>query len=233
MSLTIAQEAEYVGKDRWKWAVWIDGPDDELAQVDSVAWQLHPTFPKPLRWANDRGNRFRLEATGWGMFEIRATLYNERGQPSGPLRHMLRFERPDQTQAPMRGAPEEQRPRRAFISASLSSAGVVQQLRKGLEEQGYEVTDSNLAAEPGQDWQASVEKAISQSDALLAVVGEGSLSSFLEHEIQLAEAQDKPVIPIVVGNQSLPESLSRHAEFRVKDERELPGVSGMIAGRLR
>lgn len=233
MSLTIAQDAEYIGKDRWKWAVWIDGPDDELDQVDSVAWQLHPTFPKPLRWANDRSNRFRLEATGWGIFEIRATLYNERGQPSSPLRHMLRLERPDQVQAPMRGAPEDQRPRLVFISASLSNAGVVQRLRKGLEEQGYEVMDSNLASDPGDDWQSSVKKAIGRSDALLAVVGEGSLSSFVEDEIQLAEAQDKPVIPIVVGNQGLPESLRRHSEFRVKDQRELPGVSGMIAGRLR
>ena len=82
MSLTIEQEASYVGNGRWKWAVWIEGPETQLDRVDSVAWQLHPTFPEPLRWAENRTDKFRLETNGWGAFEIRATLYDPDGRPA-------------------------------------------------------------------------------------------------------------------------------------------------------
>jgi transcription initiation factor IIF auxiliary subunit len=54
MTLVIRQTASYAGSDaggeRWNWSVWIDGPDAELDQVESVEWVLHPTFPTRSCW---------------------------------------------------------------------------------------------------------------------------------------------------------------------------------------
>ena len=56
MSVNIAQDFEYQGDDWWKWWVWIDGPKEELDQIDHVVYTLHPTFPNPVRIVRDRSS---------------------------------------------------------------------------------------------------------------------------------------------------------------------------------
>ena len=73
-SFQIQQWEHYEGEDWWKWAVWLEGPDDELDQVESVEWILHPTFPNPVRRSMNRDDKFRLETAGWGVFPIRARV---------------------------------------------------------------------------------------------------------------------------------------------------------------
>src|SRR5579864_7608329 len=75
MSLQIRQGFEYQGDDWWRWWVWIDGPDEALDRVDHVVYTLHPTFPNPVRTVGDRASGFRLKATGWGAFKIRAKVH--------------------------------------------------------------------------------------------------------------------------------------------------------------
>lgn len=72
-NLEVRQESEYIANDTWKWAVWLEGPADQLDAVESVVYTLHRSFPNPVRTISNRGNGFRLESTGWGTF----TLYVE------------------------------------------------------------------------------------------------------------------------------------------------------------
>lgn len=94
MTLRIAQDSSYQDEDWWKWSVWIEGPDSELDQVHEVTWVLHRTFPKPVRVLKDRKSHFRLDASGWGVFRIYATLALE-GDKQLELHHDLELRYPD------------------------------------------------------------------------------------------------------------------------------------------
>lgn len=79
MPLEIKQDFEYQGDDWWKWWVWIDGPQDELNQIDHVTYTLHSSFPKPVRKVKDRDSKFLLETFGWGVFRIYASAVHQNG----------------------------------------------------------------------------------------------------------------------------------------------------------
>lgn len=112
MSLKIAQDSEFVDKgswlaegifkredsaDWWKWSVWIEGPEEELDQIDHVVYILHPTFPNPVRTCSDRASKFRLDAFGWGTFRIYAKVISKDGTEL-KLQHDLVLKYPDGTE---------------------------------------------------------------------------------------------------------------------------------------
>ena len=74
MPLSIHQASTYVGGDRWRWSVWLEGPHEELDSIDHVTYILHPTFHEPVREIRDRSPKFRLDTSGWGTFTIHAKL---------------------------------------------------------------------------------------------------------------------------------------------------------------
>ena len=47
--------------------------------VREVEYQLHPTFPNPIRTVDDKESRFALRSRGWGTFPIRITVLLEDG----------------------------------------------------------------------------------------------------------------------------------------------------------
>jgi transcription initiation factor IIF auxiliary subunit len=96
MSLSIQQDAKYLGKDRWEWSVWIDGPSTELDAVERVAYVLHPTFYEPVRVVQDRSTNFRLSTSGWGAFTINANVVSKDGSEI-QLQHDLVLMYPDNT----------------------------------------------------------------------------------------------------------------------------------------
>src|SRR5262245_21531778 len=96
MGVSISQEATYVGNDRWKWSVWLDGPADELDSIDHVTYVLHPTFHRPVRDTRDRASKFRLETSAWGTFRIYAKAMYKDGREV-PLEHDLVLKYPDGT----------------------------------------------------------------------------------------------------------------------------------------
>lgn len=99
MPLTIQQDQEYVGHDRWRWSIWLAGTSEELDRIDHVVYILHPTFHDPVREVSDRPSNFRLNATGWGTFTIRGKAVFKDGQVQ-PLQHDLELHYPDGTPTP-------------------------------------------------------------------------------------------------------------------------------------
>jgi transcription initiation factor IIF auxiliary subunit len=93
----IQQWENYEGDDWWDWAVWLEGPPQELDNVESVEWKLHPTFPTPIRRTMDRSNNFRIETAGWGAFPIRATV-TMKDQQQYTLTHKLKLHYEDGTE---------------------------------------------------------------------------------------------------------------------------------------
>jgi len=94
VALSIQQAQEYLGRDRWKWSVWIGGSSEELDAVDHVTYVLHPTFHNPVRMIDDRASNFRLDTSGWGTFTIHAKAVLKDGNEV-PLQHNLELFYPD------------------------------------------------------------------------------------------------------------------------------------------
>ena len=92
--MKIKQDEKYDGDDWWHWSVWLDG--DDVTEVEKVVWKLHPTFPEPEREADNRDRNFRIDASGWGGFVIKADVHMKDGSKK-QLRHELELHYPDGT----------------------------------------------------------------------------------------------------------------------------------------
>ena len=93
MNFFVAQNQKYEGDQWWKWSLWIEGSDDDLDQIASVTYMLHPTFPQPIRTVSDRRSKFQLRCSGWGIFLIPVTVRLKNGATI-ELQHQLQFALP-------------------------------------------------------------------------------------------------------------------------------------------
>lgn len=78
---------------KYEWKLFLDADPSVKDQIKYVEYVLHPTFPNPVRRC-DRSNDFVLEATGWGEFDISATVVFENGEKQY-LKHHLRLQERD------------------------------------------------------------------------------------------------------------------------------------------
>lgn len=93
MNFFVAQNQKYEGDQWWKWSLWIEGSDEDLDQIESVTYALHPTFPEPIRAVTDRASKFQLRCSGWGIFLIPVRVRLKNGQTID-LAHQLQFSFP-------------------------------------------------------------------------------------------------------------------------------------------
>jgi transcription initiation factor IIF auxiliary subunit len=98
VSLEIRQSSTYLGKERWEWSVWVDGPAEELDAIDHVTYILDSTFRDPVRTIEDRSTNFRLTTSGWGTFTIAAKVV-QKDASEILLQHDLALSYPDGAQA--------------------------------------------------------------------------------------------------------------------------------------
>lgn len=93
--LTVDNVASNIGDGSWRWTVFLQGPEEALAQVDCVEYSLHAaTFSPSVYNVCERGNSqyaFGLSATGWGTFEVGVRISLKSGQIQ-ETSHMLRLE---------------------------------------------------------------------------------------------------------------------------------------------
>ena len=62
------------GYNFYDWCVFIDEGEEILDSILEVEYQLHPTFPDPVRVISDRETKFALMSSGWGGFTIRVRV---------------------------------------------------------------------------------------------------------------------------------------------------------------
>ena len=58
------------GRQYYQWMVFIDEPPEVLDAIQSVEYVLHSTFPQPIQVRRDPNNKFALQTSGWGEFNI-------------------------------------------------------------------------------------------------------------------------------------------------------------------
>jgi transcription initiation factor IIF auxiliary subunit len=67
-------------KGWYNWSVYLIADDDIKAQIESVTYTLHPTFPQPVRTVKDPSDGFRLRTSGWGEFQIKIDIHLKNGE---------------------------------------------------------------------------------------------------------------------------------------------------------
>jgi transcription initiation factor IIF auxiliary subunit len=74
MSVSFSNYSTRLGAQRYNWCVFVNGDKATLDRITKVRYQLHPTFPNPIRVNDDRNHRFALESNGWGEFALWITV---------------------------------------------------------------------------------------------------------------------------------------------------------------
>lgn len=62
--------AKRVREDWYDWKVYLEGPQEALNEIREVEYLLHETFRNPVRRKTNAGDKFALETSGWGEFDI-------------------------------------------------------------------------------------------------------------------------------------------------------------------
>ena len=216
MALRLAQENRAVGDDRWKWSIWLEGPDQELDTVQSVRYFLHSTFRNPVREVTDRHSKFRLDSIGWGEFRIIAHVQKE-DQSVELLSAWLHLLQPDT--------------RRVFVSAQSSDIELAMKVADVLREHGIEVLGTVGALSPGDSFDGQLDEAVMQADAVVAIVTLGHRSVWVGDEIERARKVSIPVYPVLASpNVSLPEELEDMSAYTADNANDLDTLAMTIRG---
>jgi len=92
-TLNLENTSLYIGNGRWEWTLYVTGNPKVLNDIKCVEYQLHPTFPNPVQTVCQAGapdKAFALNGSGWGEFNVQATVKLARGSPL-KLSHWLKL----------------------------------------------------------------------------------------------------------------------------------------------
>jgi transcription initiation factor IIF auxiliary subunit len=222
LQLRLKNSSAWQGKDRWKWSVWVDGKQESIEEIDRVEYILHPTFPDPVRLVTNRASNFKLESKGWGEFMIHANVLTKSGRTLR-LNHWLKLsggESLDERQSEKKEKPS------VFLAYSKADYPLAAELSRFLETRGLEVlSESQLKSD--EPIMPAVRSLISRADAVLALIAQEP-SSWVLNEISEAEKQQIPIVPLLLGKDTLlPTSIASRQVLRVEnphDSREAQSV---------
>lgn len=222
MTLKTRQDFTYRGNDQWDWAVWLEGPAEELNAVRRVTYTLHASFLDPVREISTRRNGFRLDSSGWGEFDIYIAIT----QKDGKIRHRkhaLKLAYPEQAavEVKVRGAKTAAAPLpgRMFVSGGLADGEAVEQLDEGLRRRGVEVVRTEKPK----------SGALKNAD-MAAFLISGRPNLWMTREMEMCQTNGLPFLPILVGSAAeLPDSIKGVRAIRVSGEEGIEGVAEQVA----
>jgi len=225
MSLDIRQEATYAD-GRWDWSVWIDGPDVELDQVESVRWVLDPTFREPIVRVEQRQSKFRLDSSGLGEFEINARVTAKDGRQQH-LKHWLRLPGSEDESV----EPASAQKHAVFISASVADAEWEEAVHEALARRGFDVlTTNDLPA--GLTADAAISSTVDEATTVVCIFSDES-TPWIGREVVKARERDVVIVPIGVGEHpKIPPVLKDLQAVNVPDLDGVDSAIGQIADRL-
>ncbi len=187
MTIHISQTVEEKSSRHWKWSVWLEGPSYELDGIQSVTYQLHSTFNKPIREVSDRQSGFRLDSSGWGQFMIYITLLYRDGTKE-QRQHWLRFsgKAPSKELKAKFGEEFGDRPPTAFLSYSVADAVTALAVRMNLEDKGVSVLDASSLG-VGENLSDGIENMIDRSDFGISIVSDVTSKWVNQESLQMQE----------------------------------------------
>ena len=237
MTLQIRQAATPNEEGWWDWAVWLDGSPNELNQVDYVEYVLHPTFPNPVKKVNDRGTNFRLQARGWGEFNIKVRLHLDDDEVI-MLEHWLELDEI----APTRGVESYSMRSRyrkmssdhplLFVSSAMADMKFTYALKSALEEEGLEVL-MGQDLDDDQPLEIFLETQRRSIQAGLFVVSDIRNPSLIREYWVIQKSKISSMVVQIGDPRDLPDEMEDLPRFQVKDVSETEFVAASIAQRVR
>lgn len=103
MAISLTNDVVKVEGEWRTWRAYLVSDDpNELKKVKQVEYVLHPSFKKSIVTVKDSKNNFELIRTGWGTFNLKATVYYVDDTPPLSLEHWLEFDHPDSDYIPVK-----------------------------------------------------------------------------------------------------------------------------------
>ncbi len=121
-----------------------------------------------------------------------------------------------------------------FISYSRKDAAFVERLYADLKSNNINAWVDTYKISPGQNWDRTIHDALENASALILVISPDSMASQNVHaEYLYALEMDKPVLPIVVREASIPLQLRllQYLDFRDSYELGLSKLIGALKSR--
>lgn len=220
MDITIGQDASKTRENWWNWSLWLEGSDEDLDQIKSAEYILHPTFPNPVINVSDRENNFRLNASGWGEFMINIHVHLKDGDKI-TLQHWLKLW--------SRSSAYQHRVPTAFFSYSVTDAYYAETIGEKLEEMGFKVITVDqlrpALEEEGPDRRTVHLGVIFVSEAY---------SPFVSREIEALKKAAVPLMLVLIGaDTEPPKHLADLDILRLSDEEDLDRVRNEIGYRMK
>ena len=229
MDIHVKQKADYQGKDWWRWSVWVDGPKEELDQIEYIQYTLHPTFPKPVHCIKNRRTKFRLNSSGWGEFMIYVNIKRKDG---GVLNteHWLKLEYPlPKKKYDMTSSSEHPT---VFLSSSIADMSFTYALRKALNAEEIEVVTTN-DLELGSSLEASLRSLLDRVDTGVVIISD-KLSPWVTQEIEEMQKRKMPLTPVLLGQAPKSANLLRSLNaVKAKDIDDAKAVARNVAERIK
>ena len=78
---TVSTASPIPDKPGWyDWEIHFDELSQRLAEIKSVTYVLHPTFPNPEKTVSNKQDQFMLRGRGWGSFQVKIIINLENGE---------------------------------------------------------------------------------------------------------------------------------------------------------
>lgn len=250
MDLQLVQEAQEKEPGWWQWSIWLDGPAEELDQVERVEYILHSTFREPVQTVTDRATNFRLNAGGWGEFMIYAHVYLEDGHVEkhehwltlrdAPPRARRRRSSPGAGGGTRRRRAVSEEAQPVYLSYSVADSPFAGELAEALRTQGVTVvTDEDISIEsPAVKAISSTTEEPSAVAGAVVVVSDARSGYMVERDVRRIQRQDIPVYLVLVGPDAhVPGDLDELPQIHLKDTQNADaaaaGVVAQLHGRAR
>lgn len=232
MNIQVQQRSQYQIVGWWRWSVWLEGPQEDLDQIEYVEYTLHPTFPKPVRRITNRRTNFCLSASGWSEFTIYIDI-KLKNEEILKREHRLILEdasaKGKQTSAEVGKSPA------LFLSSGMADLPLAYKLSEALREKKVEVLMPD-DIKPGLPWEVSLSLLLDRAN-MAAVIVSDKPSPWVMREIEALKRRNIPLVPVLVGRQEeLPDPLRNLPTITVKsvtDIRSIGAAAKDIDSKLR
>jgi len=237
MTLQIRQAVTPHDEGWWDWAVWLDGPEDELDNVEYVEYILHSTFQNPVEKVFDRDSHFRLQARGWGEFSIKVRVYLDDDEVI-KLEHWLELDDIAPTKGVENYISSSRIPRKSagqpllFVSSAMADMKFTYALKDALENMGLEVL-MGQDLDDDQPLEVLLETERRSIQAGLFVISD-IRNPMLDRDFWAIYKHEISSVVVQIGDpRDLPDKMEDLPRFQIKDISETEQVASSIARRIR
>ncbi|MBL7161086.1 MAG: hypothetical protein ISS57_00660 [Anaerolineales bacterium] len=237
MNLIIRQEVTPSSEGWWDWAVWLEGPEDDLEEVAYVEYVLHPTFPNPVQKVTDRDSGFRLGARGWGEFNIKVRVHfadDDDDDDVLVMDHWLELDEIAPTRSGdlelLRSPSKPDQPPRLYLSSAVADIEFAYALKEALEDGGVEVLLKQDMS--GQSLSVLLQTQRRSLQAGLLMVSDMGNPWMVRDYLVLAENKISSMVVQIGAPHDLPKEVRDLPRIHIKDISETEMVAPSIARRV-